>query len=102
MPTDHLKFIKDVEAKAIGLSEDRTRRSFDALDQLCAENARLKKELVEAKEENLRLRERLGQNQPTPIAAKIKAPIVETVSPRKEPEDSKDDAEMRFSLLELK
>lgn len=100
--TDRLKFIKDVEAKAIGLSRNRTRRSLDALDEVRTENARLQRELNEVREENRQLRERMGRTQAIPVVvAPVQAPVVEVKASQEESLDL-DDATLRFRLLELK
>lgn len=100
--SDRLKFIKDVETRARGLSGDSVRRNFDALDELRTENARLRRELIDAREENRQLREQLAQ-QPSPsvaISPRAVATHVTSKAPS-EPETEKDGTEIRFSLLEF-
>lgn len=97
--TDPLKFIKDVEAKAIGASRNITQRNLNALDEVRTENARLQRELNEAREENRKLRERIRQPKANPVVIPVQAPVIEAKSSQEEPLD---DAVLRFRLLELK
>lgn len=96
--TDRLKFIKDIESRAIGPSRDRTRRSLDAFDELQSENSRLRRELTEVKEENRQLKERLDKAS-TPVT---KPPVASSPVVAEKTEEPKDDATIRFSLLDLK
>lgn len=98
--TDNLKFIKDLEAKSIVLSRSRVARNLDSLDTLLMENSRLKRELAESKEENLRLRERLGKIQTPQVVPKIDVQITSEAAPKDA--EIVDDTAVRFSLLELK
>jgi hypothetical protein len=99
MATNHLKFINEVETKAKSLSGDSVRRSFDALDEFRTENARLRRELIEAREEIRQLREQVDRR-PTPqVAAPV--PALAPAPPPAAPEQPEDGAAIRFSLLEL-
>lgn len=95
---DPLEFIRKLDERAKSLSGDRTTRKLDAVDQLLADNARLNRELAEAKEENQRLRQQLNQQVATP-SIPVKAPVV---TPPKEVDPAvEDDTKIRFSMLEL-
>ncbi len=104
--TDNLKFIKDLEARSIVLSRNRSARTIDSLDTLLTENLRLKRELAESREENKRLKERLEQPQVSVQNSQIQT-IPKTdakVAPDNPVQDvtTADDTAIRFSLLELK
>lgn len=97
---DPLKFISDIDTRAKSLSGDRTRRTFDAVDEFRTENARLTRELAEAREEIQRLKQQLEQRAAPAVAPKTPVPVatpkpVESIAPEEDP------TRIRFSMLEL-
>jgi hypothetical protein len=97
---DPLKFITEVDIKARGLSKDSVRRNFDALDDLRMENARLRQELTDVRNElellrvrNESLKAQSSTTPKTPASVPKQEPVQEA--------PAKDDTELRFSMLEL-
>lgn len=91
-----------METRAKSLSGDSVRRSLDVLDELRTENARLRRELIEVREENRQLREQL-ETRPVPrvtgpVTTPAHTPIQQPVA---DLTPEKDDTAIRFSLLEL-
>ena len=100
MATNPLKFVSEMETRAKSLSGDSVRRSLDVLDELRTENARLRRELIEVREENRQLRDQAERRSTPQVTPTVPA---QSSTPPPEPQEvsSKDDAAIRFSLLEL-
>ncbi len=89
--TDGLKFINSIESMILSRRGNTRNIGLDILEELQAENARLKKELEDYKAENSRLK-----------AAASQKPNTSSIPEQKKPQEPEDDTAVRFSLLELK